>query len=253
MLSPTSALQHASDQAVAPTLRAAAEYALHGDLRYLSHHDELRLLARALARAGWPVCFSRGFNPIPRLSLPLPRSVGMTSYCQWALVELHEQRTAPELFDSRAEALPPDCTLKQVLAPAARQTPHALGVEYAVDLDPPDALAVGSRLGRLMTAEELVVQRHGKHWPEAQALDIRPWIETLTLDGPVLRMRLRCTQQRTARPSEILAELGLAIDAYAHRVRRARVIWDMELAGGGILPAAPEGTQIGTAEEATHR
>ncbi|MBU0616609.1 MAG: DUF2344 domain-containing protein, partial [Planctomycetes bacterium] len=33
-------------------------FALGGDLRLLSHHDELRMLARALRRAGWPLAYS---------------------------------------------------------------------------------------------------------------------------------------------------------------------------------------------------
>ncbi len=62
-------------------LRAALEFALAGDLRFLAHHDELRLLTRALVRAGWPLAYSQGFNPRPRLVLPLPRGNWRSSSC----------------------------------------------------------------------------------------------------------------------------------------------------------------------------
>ena len=75
----------------APCFRVALSYALNGELRYLSHRDELRMLTRALVRARWPLRYSRGFNPIPRLTLTLPRSVGTASECQLALVELREK------------------------------------------------------------------------------------------------------------------------------------------------------------------
>ncbi|GAF87148.1 unnamed protein product, partial [marine sediment metagenome] len=54
-------------------------YDVDGDLRFISHHDMLRLFARSLARAALPVRFSEGFNPHPRLSIPLPRPVGVAS------------------------------------------------------------------------------------------------------------------------------------------------------------------------------
>ena len=34
-------------------------FALDGALRFLSHHDELRMLTRALRRARWPLAASR--------------------------------------------------------------------------------------------------------------------------------------------------------------------------------------------------
>jgi radical SAM-linked protein len=235
-----------------PRFRVALEYAIAGDLRFISHHDELRMLARVLVRADWPLRYSQGFNPIPRLVLPLPRSVGTASQCQWALVELREERRAQDLRDRLAAALPADCALKRMIAPAPRGKPHALAVEYAVMLDPRDAGVVGPRLRGMLALEELVVQRDIQGGKRTRRLDIRPHIESLVLDGPDLRMRLRIADQCTARPAEILTELGLAADVYNHRVRRTEVTWDIELLGQGVGPAAPEGMKLGNEEESNH-
>src|SRR3990172_12933571 len=62
-------------------------YSIDGDLRFISHHDTLRLFRRALARADLPVRHSEGFNPHPRLMIPLPRPVGVASCAEVIVVE----------------------------------------------------------------------------------------------------------------------------------------------------------------------
>lgn len=239
--------------APAQRMRVAVRYTIEGDLRYLSHHDELRLLIRALVRARWPLRYSQGFNPLPRLMLPLPRSVGMASTCQWAVVELREPRPAEELSRRLGAVLPRGMSLQQLIAPAPAGTPHAVGVTYAVTLHPRDAEAIGPRLDDVLALEEILVQRNGDARRATRPLDIRPFVEALTLDGSVLRIHLRCDAQRTARPSEILTVLGLAGDAYNHCVCRSEVRWDMEMVGPGGGPVAPEGIQLGRAEEDQNR
>lgn len=230
-------------------LRAAVTYAIRGDLRFLSHHDELRLLALALARADWPVRYSHGFNPRPRLSILPPRNLGLLSECQCATVELTEPREPAWLADSLARALPGDCVLKSVVFPLAGGGLVALASDYAVELDPRDVPAVGARLPRILSGEELVIQREcGPHKPP-RPLDIRPYIESLSLDGTVLRLRLRCLQQGTARPSEVLAELGLSAETLNHHVRRTEVTWNMEFAAAGARPVSGEGMKLDCGKE----
>lgn len=232
-----------------PRFRVALNYALAGDLRYLSHHDELRMLTRALVRARWPLRYSRGFNPIPRLTLTLPRSVGTASECQLALVELREERAVRGLRDSLTATLPTGCTLKGLSAAVPRGKPHAVGVEYSAELNPVDARTIAPRVRALLQKAELTVQRARHDGRSQEPLDIRPLIETLVRDGSVLRMRLRIHQQRTARPSEILMALGLPAGARDVCVRRTEVIWDMELSDSGAGPTDPKDTDLGNTDE----
>src|SRR5688500_18197192 len=105
-------------------IRAAIEYVIDGDLRFLSHHDEIRLMTRALIRAAWPIACSSGCNPQPRLSLPLPRRLGTASMSQWAVVDLAEARPARELFDSLASAAPQNVPICGFTSPIAPGTPQ---------------------------------------------------------------------------------------------------------------------------------
>jgi len=61
-------------------------FSIEGDLRFLSHRNVMNLCERAAARAGLPVAFSRGFNPHPKISLLLPRPVGVASRCELLII-----------------------------------------------------------------------------------------------------------------------------------------------------------------------
>jgi radical SAM-linked protein len=236
----------------APRFRVAVELSIGGDLRYLSHHDELRMLARAVVRARWPVAYSQGYNPLPRIVLPLPRSVGTASACQWALIDLDEPRSPAGLCQTLAGALPLGCTLCRVIAPAPRATPHARRATYQVELAPAEGGQLEGQIGELLAASEIrVMRRPGPDRP-ARAINIRPYIENIVWDGQGLCMCLVYEAQRSARPSEILTALGLAGDRYNHRVRRTKVEWDIELTGPTQRPAAPERKRLGKEQEDDH-
>ena len=210
------------------------------------------MLARALVRARWPLAYSQGYNPLPRVVLPLPRSVGTASVCDWALIDLSEPRSPAELCEMLAGALPPNCTVRRVIAPAARITPHPQRVSYQLELTPAEGAQLERRIGELMAATQIrVMRRSGPNRP-ARPINIRPYIEDIVWDGQSLRMRLIYEQQRSARPSEILTVLGLAADRYNHRVRRTKVEWDIELTGPTQRPAAPERKRLDKEEEDGH-
>lgn len=225
--------------------RRGVEFGLGGDLRYLGHHDELRMLTRALVRARWPLAWTRGFNPRPRVVLPLPRGLGAASDSELAVVDLWADPSAAELAAGLASALPAGCTLRHIVTLDPRCMPRARGVVYEVALAADDAARVAGGLPALAGAATLVVQRTADPRRPPRPVDIRTSIETLTLDGGHLHLHLRVENQRTARPSEILTLLGLPADAYAHRVRRTKVDWDMLPARPVIGPGALERTGLG--------
>jgi radical SAM-linked protein len=234
-----------SPPAGAERFRVALTADVGGELRFLSHHDELRLLTRAIIRAGWPVAYSRGFNPQPQLRVPLPRSVGTAASGQLILVDLETPRSVQALADSLAAALPVDYRLQNVVAPVPRTTPHAQRVTVAVTLSLEDAERARQQLPELLGRATLCVERRTDQRGATTTIDIRPFIEDIQLDGRELRLHLRVQQQRSARPTEILTELGLAAEAYLHRLRRVDVQWDMAFDGPETRPAPNERKPLG--------
>ncbi len=214
------------------------EFAVEDDLRYLSHRDEWRMFSRALVRARWPLAYSEGFNPRPRLTLALPRTVGMTSTCELALVALRTAQDPQTLYNALSATLPAGCGLKRLIAPAPPGTPHPLAATYELTLDPADVATLQTRTPQLLARDTLVIQReHGPKKP-TRPLDVRPFIKTLEIDAavPALRMTLQFVDQRTARPAELIRELELPATKYIHRLRRVQIQWDMDLSGSNTEP-----------------
>lgn len=232
-----------------PAFRVAFQYALGGDLPYLSHRDELRMLRRALVRAGWPLRFSRGYNPMPWLSVPLPRRVGLASDCQLALTELSEPRGAPGLWDSLAATLPQACRLQTVKAPAPPGTPHPQAAEYAVALSAQATRAVAPAVERWQAILEMDEGRRSGEVNSPPTPKCQQYLERVAWDGSELRLRLRFVEQRTARPSEVLTEFGLAPDSGGYAVRLCEVAWNMEFSGPILESRVSKGIVIGYKED----
>jgi radical SAM-linked protein len=231
------AVSRSDPQAARP--RALLVYSLGGDLRFLSHRDEMRMLERALVRSGWPLRWSQGFNPQPRISVLLPRSVGMASDCQHALIGLTVLRPEIELRDSLARTLPAGVDLRALRVPAVERTPRPCAVLYAVELEPPECEQVAGRLTLLLASHELRVSRRPAPGKPEKTVDVRPYLVSLNLAGRTLWMRLTFDGQRSARPTEILSALGLDGERLPHRIRRAEITWNMPLTAATNL-AAPE-------------
>jgi radical SAM-linked protein len=228
-------------------VRAALEFDIGGDLRYLSHQDELRLLTRALVRARWPLSYSQGFNPRPRLTILLPRNVGTAADGQLALVALDSTADAADLQARLAAQFPAGCVLRRVQVPAPRRTPQPVRVVYEIDL-PPSAPDLDGRVAELLARGAIPVARDVGPHKAPRAVDIRPHLEHVTLDGARLRVELRMLDRRTARPSEIITELGLPAAECVHRTRRVAVQWYWA-PDGPEEAAAQERTELGYEED----
>lgn len=81
----------------APVQRIRFRFQKIGILRFLSHLEVMRALARALRRAGIAVAYSQGFNPQPKLSLALALPVGVEGRQELGDIELRAAMAPEEL------------------------------------------------------------------------------------------------------------------------------------------------------------
>lgn len=202
-----------------------------GDLRFLSHRDMVRHLSRAAARAGWPVRYAGRFNPHPRISLPVPRPVGVASTAEWAVVELDAAADADGLFASLAPQCPAGLRVDRVepVPPGRRLVPARCRYRLAV-ADAATRRRVAGRITALRSAATFPIRRAPRPTKPAAAtvertIDLRPLVGEIALGADGLELDLAAAPGAAARPADVLHALDLPPAAYLHRLRRTQTVW----------------------------
>jgi len=211
-------------------LRLAIHFRISSDVRFISHHDAMRMFQRALARAGLPVAYSEGFNPHPRLSLPLPRPVGMASEAELLLVRLTAPVGADEALARLAPQMPKGIELTRIecVAPDGRASEfEPVAARYrlaaAPDEHPPDLAA---RVAAVQHADVVPVIRVDRKTSRVRTLDLKDFLMDIQLAADSgVDFWLKVTPQGSIRPSEVAATLGYDADSINHRIRRLEVRW----------------------------
>lgn len=209
--------------------RLAIRYAVEGDLRFISHHDSLRLFERALARANLPVRYSEGFNPRPRLTIALPRPVGVASRDELLVIELTAE-TAPEEAQSRLAAqMPAGLSLLKAepLADAEKRVPCE--AHYELELGPAADEDLNQRITEFLSTSSINIHRIRRAKSGApisgKSVDVRSFVLKLQFDDGTLRWTQSISQDGTARLAEVLEALQLKAEQHLHNICRVRVVY----------------------------
>ncbi len=242
------------EAAEAPHSRLRLVFAKHGTLRFLGHRDLLRLLPRMFRRAGVEQAFSRGFNPLPRMSFGPALALGMGAEAEVVDVDVLLPRSAEDLAgmlsDAERESLAADLLerLQRVAPPGlVLRTARMVGpdelrlgqlvaaADYAVTL--PDAAAerlraeLDARLQGSLTVERVAhkkKRRSKKRGPRGsrdaiKTIDIKSTLMSVAVDDGALRFRLRLDGQGGARPREVVEAL-LGERVPDHHMTRERIL-----------------------------
>jgi len=203
----------------------AIRFAIEGDLRFISHHDSLRLFERALARTGLPVRHSAGFNPRPRISLSLPRSVGVASQDETLVVELSDRLEPSEVLGRLAAEMPAGIRLLAAEALSDRDRRLPRETEYVLPVPPALHEALASKAKQFMQSRQVIVERVTPN-SARKPIDIRAYVTHLEVGRHELRWRQSITPTGTVRAAEVLEALGLDVRDHLHRLRRTRVAYE---------------------------
>ena len=183
------------------------------------------MVGRAVVRSGLPVRYSQGFNPRPRLVLPLPRTVGMASLDEWLLIQLAEPSDPARICRVLAEQLPTDLRIRGCWLTEPSGSWQAEQVDYEVPLgeDVPQDLA--ERVCGLMIAPSVTVHRDQGPRKPAKVVEARGFIAGVDVLPDRLQMRLLLREGATVRPVEVLGLLHVPAEPYASRIVRVAVRW----------------------------
>lgn len=187
--------------------RVRIRFCKQGDLRLIGHRDLMRCTERWFRRAGLRLGMSQGFHPRPRMMFPLALAVGIEGTDEVMEFELAESCTADEVLSRLAPHAPPGLILRraEVLPPGSSKA-RVRSVSYRVAIPPACRFGLSERIHRLLAASSCPVPRPHRSAP----IDLRPFLEELTLREGMLWMRLRTGNGGSPQPQEVLAALGLA-------------------------------------------
>jgi radical SAM-linked protein len=172
----------------------AARFEITDSLRFLSHQETLRLFQRALVRSGIRLSYSEGFNPRPRVSLPLPRSVGLEGDAELlcALIETacpaknetEESRfieiNAQQIRAKLERQLPQDCRLMSLDLMKGRVGFYPAAAIYEFEVSGAEPVEnIKSNAEKFLAGEHFFMERRINEKGDTRVVDVRGFVESI--------------------------------------------------------------------------
>ena len=210
-------------------------FKIGGRLRFLSHAETLRVLQRACARAGVNIQHTQGFNPHPRISLPLPRPVGVESDDELLCMRVVCAPNEPCDVDfemrvktSLSEQLPEGFELLSASIAKAGTSFVPSSATYVLPVRR-QCVAEGlkARIKQVLASESICLER--KTAPESlkfKTLDVRGFLKSIELEDSCVIVRCNVSPAGSIRVEEILQVLELDVEKLGAPIRRTSVQWN---------------------------
>ena len=80
-----------------------------GALQYISHLDLVRTMHKIIVRAGFPLWYTEGFNPKPKLIFGAPLSIGCESNCEFLDVRLMKKIDEKDRYNKHRYKMSTTC------------------------------------------------------------------------------------------------------------------------------------------------
>jgi len=177
-----------------------------GKVRFLSHHDVLRMFERALRRTGLPLRMTEGYNPHPILAFPTALGVGIESVDEVLEFELSSWIAPRQIEKDLTTQCPEGIGIRNVEAFVRKDRARIDFVEYEARC-PGQIGGVESRITEFLTRKECVVERSSDKG--TKSVDIRPYTMAVEVEEDRIFLRIRITDSGTAKPEEVLRALGI--------------------------------------------
>jgi len=190
----------------------------------------MRVIARAVIRSGIALIYSQGFNPHPKLSLPLPKNVGLASddelFC--VRIEASENLSFKDLI---AEQLPDGFELVSVVVIERPVTYRPVEVEYLVK--PAEKTQrlfsdIQKINEQIQTSSEILIERTINQKGDIKTVDVAKFLKLFEITEQGIRVFCRVLPTGTIRPDEILKLLGMEPCEISSSIIRKQVIWQID-------------------------
>jgi len=182
-----------------------------GKMRFLSHHDLMRLFERALRRTGLPLRMTEGYNPHPVMSFPTALGLGIESLDEVLEFELSSWTAPKQIEKLLGDQLPGGMEVRSAEAFDRKQRCFVSYVEYEASCAG-QSEGLAGRIQAFLALKECPVERVSDKG--SKTVEIRQYVMALDVDAEAdtLYLRVRITDQGTAKPEEVLRSIGLRVD-----------------------------------------
>ena len=217
------------------------KFRIRQNLRFLSHAEMVNVFQRACVRAGIDVQYSRGFNPRPRLSLPLPKTLGIESEDELLCLRVNRDPNEPQVTDYElrikarlCEQLPAGCELLSVSIVEANRSFRPCSAAYVFTVKPEyQNENLRARIESLLASESLVLTRTpapGSRGSKARAksLDVRRFLKSIEVEDGRIVIECKISLAGTIRVDEMMELLRLDTQKLAAPIKRIGVQWKEE-------------------------
>jgi radical SAM-linked protein len=204
--------------------RLRIRYAKVGKIRWTSHRDVARMWERAFRQTRFPVAYSSGFSPRPRISFGLALPTGHESVAEYLDVDVAdgEAPALAGLTESLSTGLPAGVDAVAVASispgtPSLQEDVTSCTWRWSVggaEGSPPRAW-LEEQVAALRDASTAVISRQRKGNEVAE--DIRPAILDLRITDEGWLVADLATQPRSIRPADVLRGLGPDLEERAVR------------------------------------
>jgi len=199
----------------------------------------MRVFQRACVRAGVRVKYSQGFNPHQRMSLVLPRSVGVESDDEMLCLWLDDGEAGFDV-ESLKDELPEGIEIVSARISATKKVPEPSSARYVIKVKGTDK-GISERIAEILASKEITVERQMGEDSRIKMVDVRPFLESISVQGGDVVVDCKVSPAGTIRVDEILGLLQLGVEDLAQAVRRTGVQWG-DLNGGCEVKAVIDNT-----------
>jgi len=184
-------------------------------------------------RSGADLIYSQGYNPHPRLSLPLPKSVGLASddelFCaQISAINDEPAEQNKKLYREITAQLPEGFFLTEMIIHDGRIAYKPLEAEYLVSIDSEEVSAQADKLNSLIRAgEKITIERRLDEKGSVKTVDVGGFLKSFEQITEGIKVVCKITDKGTIKPDEIVRLLGLKPEKVGISMVRRKVNWQI--------------------------
>lgn len=179
-------------------------------------------MEQSLRRADFPLAFSEGFNPRPKISFPTALPLGISSDDEIMSIQLSEWLKPEEILQQLNKQLISGVTITSV-EPLSRDTPPNFCVIYKITPLSDNFQLTEDRIKNWFSQPSQIVQRDYLN-KDSKSVNLKDYVQKIELrsrspaessipiisgkDGSIF-LTIKITNQGTARPEEVINSLGI--------------------------------------------